>query len=258
MAFALSLASCAGPAVESSSRRDLSDVTSIRLVYEHSGWDHIREEFILVPASGGSDYLLTDRSEDSEGDHGNELRVPGDAVQKLVIAVTSPVWSREKGVRAVASSVKGNRAVAIEPGVSIPPGPCTPDQLKRLARAHLKRKGVAALIDEHYGQGNSWTDDYPHAQLQILFRNDPPLRMYSDSQKLMMLPWYRGIPMNSPPSSDQNWSLALSQALQGVLPEDSSFHERLGGSKQLIFLKLELELRAGKECDEMRSIGTRP
>lgn len=254
--LALVLVGCADPVVDSGPRQDLSEVESIRIDYEHSGWGFEREGFILMPSNDGSDYLLMESVEGSKDPRDTGLRVSRHAVENLVAAASDPAWPREKGVRAVASRIKRDGVIAIEPHASVPPGPCTPAQLKRLARAYVRRHGVAALVDGHYGDGNSWTDDYPRAQVQILFRDGLPLRVYSNSQKLMMLPWYRGTPVNSPPTSGQNWSLALSRALREVLPRDSSFHERLGGNQQLGFLMLELEYRAREECGAMVRAGS--
>ena len=117
--------------------------------------------------------------------------MPRQAVEELLAAASAPAWSRERGVRAVAASMKHDGAFTLQPVARTEPDACTPQQVKRVARAYVRRKGILSLTDDHYGQGRSWTDDYPYVRLHILFRNGPPLRMYSDSQKAMICP---GIP----------------------------------------------------------------
>lgn len=252
--LALAVSSCADRTPNSNPRPDLSDITSIRLDYQYSGWSHEREQFILMPVADSPDFRLTVTDGGIGSDPLAVERVPADAVARLVGAASDGPWSRQKGVRAVAATIRRRSISAIAPGASIPPSPCTPVQLEQRARDYVRREGVARLIDKHYGQGNSWTDDYPHAQLQILYRSRVPLRMYSDSQKHLMLPWYRGISVNSPAPADQDWSLALSQALQGVLPKDSGFYQRLGGDK-LRHLKHEIEHEVRQECEAERNRG---
>ncbi|RYZ70361.1 MAG: hypothetical protein EOP91_13595 [Lysobacteraceae bacterium] len=252
--LALAVSSCADRTLDSSPRPDLSDITSIRLDYQYSGWSHEREQFILIPVANSPDFRLTVTDGGIGSDPLAVERVPADAVARLVGAASDGPWSRQKGVRAVAATIRRRSISAIAPGTRIPPSPCTTDELKQRARDYVRREGVARLIDKHYGQGNSWTDDYPHAQLQILYRSRAPLRMHSDSQKYLMLPWCRGISVNSPAPADQDWSLALIQAMQGVLPKDSSFYQRLAGDKAW-HLKHGIEHDVRQECEAEKHRG---
>ena len=252
--LALAVSSCADRALDSSPGPDLADITSIRIDYQYLGWSHKRERFILTPLADSPDFRLTVTDGDIGGAPLDVERVSADAVARLVGAASGGAWSRQEGVRAVAATIRRRSISAIEPGESIPPSPCTAAQLKQRARAYVRREGVARLLDKHYGQGNSWTDDYPHAQLQILYRSRVPLRMYTDSQKHLMLPWYRGIPVDSPAPAEQDWSLTLNQALQGVLPKGSGFYQRLAGDK-LWHLKHEIEHEVRQECDAERQRG---
>lgn len=252
-ALALALAGCTSGVVDKHESREVSEIRTIRIDYQHLGWGHEQEGFSLVPAASSPDFVLLARYEGSEEEHDIGQRVPRRAVEELLAAASASAWPRATGVRAVASAFKRAQISNIEPATSFPPRACTSQELKRLARVYVKRKGIPTLIDEHYGRGISWTDDYPHAQLQILFRNGRPLRMYTDSQKAMMLPWYRGVSANSPPESDQNWSLALSQALRTVLPRDSSMYERLGAGRLLGQLKSNVQHHVDNECDAMRN-----
>jgi hypothetical protein len=88
--------------------------------------------------------------------------------------------------------------------------------------------------------------------LEIQLRNGPPLRMHSDSQRAMMLPWYPGAPTDAQLESDQNWSLPLSRALQGVLPSSSSAYERLGIEREWR-LRSGIDMFARQECAGMKA-----
>lgn len=252
--LALASTGCCDALPEQRRSPEASEIQNIRVDYQHSGWVHLEEQFTLVPVGNGTDFVLRARYIDGEKKQQDiEQPVSLPAVQVLLAAASAPAWSREAGVRAVAATVKRAQISKIRPSISIPPRLCTPQELQQLARAYVKRKGMAALIDEHYGRGISWTDDYPQVLLQIQFRSGPPLRMYSNSQKAMMLPWYRGIPVTSPLESDQNWALSLSRALRAVMPPQSSLYERLGGDRLPDHLNRQVEYRAGKECDAVRS-----
>lgn len=254
VASMLASAGCSREAVERRVSVDASEIQDIRVDYEHSGWGTIEEHYMLAPASDGTGFILRashfngrKKQEDVEQD------VPAPQVEKLVAMVSAPAWPREAGVHAVATTVERARVSELQPSLRIPPLPCTAQELQRLARLYVKREGMASLVDEHYGQGMSWTDDYPFVLLQIRFRDGSALRMYSNSQKAMMLPWYRGDPVESPPESDQDWSLPLSQALRAVLPSGSGLYDRLGGDDLPHHLNSQASYQAGKECDAMRS-----
>lgn len=250
--MALVLAACTERATAPATARDVANVQAVRIDYQYMGWDFARETFYLIPAASGSNFILLVRLEDDDNARDTGQRVSRRAMQELLAAASAPAWSRERGVRTVASVLKRDGVTSVHPFADTVPGACTPHQIKRVARAYVTRKGIVSLIDDHYGQGRSWTDDYPYARLHIRFRNGPPLRMYSNSQKAMMLPWYSGIPVDSPPESDQSWSLALSRALQEVLPRDSAAYKRLGYEHQGHF-KSEIGLVAAQECEGMKA-----
>lgn len=109
------------------------------------------------------------------------------------------------------------------------------------------------MVDEHYGRGQIWTDDYPYVRVDIRFRQGAPLRFYSDSQKAMMLPWYPGIAVTSPPESKQSWSFAPSRALQANLVDQSRLHERLGSSRLPEHLSRKAAHEVDRQCDALRS-----
>lgn len=253
VAMAFVLAGCSERAIAPAVSPNVANVQAVSVDYQYMGWSFTQESFTLVPASNGSDFILLRRLKKSVEPHDTGQRVPRQAVEELLAAASAPAWSRERGVRAVAAALKHDKVLAIQPFAESSPNACTRQQLRRVARAYVRRKGIVSLTDDHYRQGRSWTDDYPSIRLEIQFRNGLPLRMYSDSQKAMMLPWYPGAPTDSPPESEQNWSLALSRALQGVLPSDSSVYERLGIDHQWHF-RAELEMLAEEECKAMRTL----
>ncbi len=252
VAMTLVLTACTERAAAPPASQDVANVQAVRIDYQYMGWSFARESFSLVPATNGSEFILFTRFEGDNKAHDTGQRVPRRAIEELLAAASAPAWSRERGVRAVASALKRDGAFTVQPFASTEPEACTPQQIKRVARAYVRRKGIVSLTDDHYGQGRSWTDDYPYARLHIQFRNGPPLRMYSDSQKAMMLPWYPGIPVDSPPESDQNWSLALSRALQEVLPGDSALYKRLGNNRPWFF-RSDIGRLAEQECEGMKA-----
>jgi hypothetical protein len=250
--MSLVLTACADRAAAPAAVPDVANVQSVQVDYQYMGWSFAQESFTLVPAGNGSDFILLARFRKGVEAHDTGQRVPRRAVEELLAAASAPAWSRERGVRAVAAVLQHDKVLAIQPVAYPSPDACTPQQIKRVARAYVRRKGIVPLTDDHYGQGRSWTDDYPFIRLHIQFHNGPPLRMHSDSQKAMMLPWYPGAPTDpSPPESHQNWSLALSRALRGVVPSNSSAYERLGIEREWQF-KAELGMIAEQECKVIR------
>jgi len=255
--LALASASCSenpsSPAGSEAISR-IESIESIEVHFVHSGWGRIEEEFTVVPGSSAKSFVLRAKYFDAQDRlQSTEQNLQVSAVQNLLAAAEAPAWPRLAGVSAVAATVKPSKIVA-KPSIRSPPSPCTHGELSQLARRYLKRKGMAALVDEHYGQGLSWTDDYPHVRLHIQLRDGPPLRLYSNSQKAMMLPWYPGVAAASPLESDQNWSLPLSRALQGILPKQSRLYERLGGDRLPERLSSKVDREADKECDSFGAV----
>lgn len=251
VAMSLVLTVCVDRAAAPTAFPDVANVQAVQVDYQYMGWSFAQESFTLVPAGNGSDFILLARFKRGVEAHDTGQRVPRRAVDELLAAASAPAWSRERGVRAVAAALKHDGVTTIQPFAETSPDACTPQQLRRVARAYVRRKGIVSLTNDHYGSGNYWTDDYPSIRLEIKLRNSPPLRMHSSSQRAMMLPWYSGAPTDSQSESDQNWSLALSRALQGVLPSDSSAYERLGIEHEW-HLRVDLEMAAKQECNAMR------
>lgn len=254
VALMLASTGCSRGPVERRASVDASDIQDIRIDYQHRGWGSIEEQFSLAPAADGASFVLRASYFDGRKWHEDvEQSVPVPEVTKLAVMVSMPALPREAGVRVVAATVARARIFEPRPSLRIPPLPCTQQELQRLERLIVRRQGVASLVDQHYGEGMSWTDDYPYVVLQIRFRDGSTLRRYSNSQKAMMLPWYRGDPITSPPASDQDWSLPLSQALREVLPPRSGLYERLGGNDLPFHLNRQVSYQAGRECEAMRS-----
>ncbi len=229
-----------------------SEVRAIQVDYEYLGWGHEEQRFTLTPSANDLDYDVWVLGEGAARPHDTGHKVTWEAVDTLLVAASAPAWTREQGVRAVALPLRRAAVSDIEAISYMPPLACTTQELKRLARLRVNQQGLPALVDEHYGTGLSWTDDYPRVTVQILFRKKPPLRFYSDSQKTMMLPWSRGDRVDSEVKSDENWSVALSQALREVLPKDSSMHERLGSDRLLWHLRTYLQHHIVEDCNAIR------
>jgi len=233
---------------------DLSGLEEIRVDYHYAGWELFEEHFTIRPADRPGAFVLRGRYETEKGDAVEvEMPVSPERVADFVRQATSPTWARERGVRALAQRVDQRSLRSFEPVVRSPASRCTDQELQQLAKRHFGRSGLVALIDEHYGHGISWTDDYPHALVQMRWRGKPVFVMSSQSQKALMLPWDPGMPVHSPPEMDQNWSLPLSASLQALLPPQSRTYERLGGIPDMeLRLNWNAMYKAERRCDALR------
>lgn len=235
-------------------RVDTSNIRDIQINYRWMGWGSLEEDFTLTPATDGNGFVLHVRYVDSR-DRTQDVRqpVPQPAVGALLEAASAPVWTRQAGVRAVANALTPAQIGRFEPPNLMPPSPCTAGELRQLARLYVKRKGRMALVDEYYGQGNSWTDDYPHVLLQIRLRQGPTIVLHSNSQEAAMLPWYRGMPSNQSSETGQDWSIPLSEALRTIAPSESALHKRLGNDGLSTKLKDYTKYAVLRECESTRN-----
>ena len=233
---------------------DISGLEEIRVDYHYMGWLFFEEQFTIRPADKPGAFVLRGRYETESGDTVEvETPVSPESVADFVRQATSPTWGRERGVRALAQRVNQRSLRSFEPVLRSPASRCTDQELQQLAKRHFGRSGLVALIDEHYGHGISWTDDYPHALVQMRWRGKPVFVMSSQSQKALMLPWDPGMPVHSPPEMDQNWSLPLSASLQALLPPQSRTYERLGGIPDMeLRLNWNAMHKAERRCDGLR------
>ena len=233
---------------------DVSGLEEIRVDYHYMGWLFFDEQFTIRPADRPGIFVLRGRYETENGDTVEvETQVSSESVADFVRQSTLPTWGRERGVRALAQRVSQRSLRSFEPVLRSPASRCTDQELQQLAKPYFGRSGLVGLIDEHYGHGISWTDDYPHALVQMRWRGKPAFVMTSQSQKALMLPWDLGVPVDSPPETEQNWSLPLSASLQALLPPQSRTYERLGGLPDMeLRLNWNAMHKAERRCDGLR------
>ena len=232
---------------------DLAGLEDIRINYQYMGWSSVEEHFTITPATSQEGFILRAQYETKSGTS-MEVETPlsSDAVQAFLQELDAPGWPRVRGVRALAQKIDRAGLRKAEPPNTIPPSRCTRSELKRLAAIHIKQEGVAGLVDDRYGRGIGWTDDYPFALVQVRWRDRPDFVMSSRSQKAMMLPWDIGAPSDSPPESGENWSLPISTSLRSLLPPASRLHERLDGMLRLQdMLESGVMTAADRRCDAM-------
>ncbi|SOD56012.1 hypothetical protein [Pseudoxanthomonas wuyuanensis] len=233
---------------------DLATIKEIRIDYRHMGWGSVEEQFIIVPAARGEGFVL-------HGLYVDEARrkvevediVLPQALQAFLEEIAAPGWTRPKGIQVLAQRVDRAKLRRFEPVISTSQARCTYGELQQLARLHLGRTHVVDMVDDYYGHGISWTDDYPLSTVQIQRQNEPMFTMSSQSQKAMMLPWNIGMPTNSASARGENWSLPLSRSLQELLPPSSRLYERLDG---IAWMQRQLEIyvehEASEQCNAMR------
>ncbi|WP_296281000.1 hypothetical protein [Pseudoxanthomonas sp.] len=231
---------------------DLSGLEEIRIDFERTGWGSVEEHFTITPTAGGI-FVLRGRYETRQGS-GVDVEMPlaSNKVADFVREASSPGWTRQRGVQVLAQGVDQRAWRKFDAVIRVPPAPCSDEELQHLARRHFGRTGLLALVDEHYGHGISWTDDYPHALIQMRWRGRPTFMIWSNSQKARMLPWHPGMPVDSPQEADQNWSLPLSASLQALLPPQSFTYGRLGGADMEERLNRNAIYKAERQCEALR------
>lgn len=253
IALSLGLSGCCAEE-EVRAQRDLAGLRDIRIDYEHSGWGLRQEQFTLRSTPGGDGFTL-------RGSHGTESGesveverpVSREALQAFLRELQSPAWPRDKGIQAVSRRIDRR---ALRPSTlfsSSPAGNCTDSEIHQLAAQYVKQERVVGVVDDLYGQGIMWTDDYPFAVVQVRWEGQPDFIMSSRSQKAMMLPWDIGVPVDAPDRSGENWSLPLTASLRALLPPASHLHERLDGMARLQkHLAMNIWLEADSQCDALR------
>lgn len=245
---ALVMAGCR-PAATGQDKLQGAAVEGIDIHYQYSGWGSYEEHFSITPNSKGSGFLMEGRYVDSDGrKRTTQGSLSTDVVGELLQAATEPPWRRDKGIRALAAGISSGDLTKLEPEIRMPSPACTLQERNRRVGQQIKRLGLPALVDKHYGHGLSWTDDYPYVMLTLKLEGQPPLLIHSSSQKAMMLPWRHGEPMEPALQDDENWSLPLSWALRDILPKDSSFHGRLGNESLPVWLMRNMDHQISREC----------
>lgn len=255
LALASGLATSCAKNQDAHAQADLTVIKEISIDYQRTGWGSLEEHFSIVPAAQGKGFVLRGRY---VVDRGTQLEIEDEVspetLQAFLGEVESPVWRRSKGLQALALKIDGTALHRFQPITGEPPLPCSQDELQQLTKLHLRRTEVVDLIDGYYGQGISWTDDYPFVLVQVHRHNAPAFVMSSNSQKALMLPWDIGVPTQSPPASGENWSLPLSRSLQALLPPGSSLYKRLDGvSWMQRQIKSRVEYEVSRQCEARRA-----
>lgn len=255
MALILGLASCHVGSPNARAPVDLTAIKAIHIDYQHTGWGSLEEKFVIVPAGMGGAFVLRGHYSAQRGTQFEiEDDVSSQLVQTFLDEAEAPAWSRSEGIYALTQRVDRGALRRAEPDDTIPPSRCTRSELQQLAKLHVRRRRVIGLVDDYYGQGISWTDDYPFAVVQIRRQDGSIVVMSSRSQKAMMLPWDSGLPTDWPRPSGENWSLPLSRSLQALLPPSSRMYERLDGTAQMQKqIESQAKYEASRLCKEMHS-----
>lgn len=212
------------------------DVLPVRILisYQHMGWDMIEENFVLERLAGRQDYTLQGSYEDRNSGRKSVHRdVDAAAVAALVDAVREPVWDRGRGVRGVAAHYRRGQLIPSGDWESFPSNGCSKAMQRLVGAQYVKNKGVQTLVDDLYGDGISWTDDYPFAFIQLVWADGRRQVLHSESQKALMLPWRLGEPNNRRDSAPENWSIPISEHLRALLPANSFLHARLDGREAM-------------------------
>ncbi len=247
--------SVAAPAVAATAGSDLP----VRIVvsYQHMGWDLIEESFAFDRAAGPGDYRLRGSYRNRDGNRQNPARNVAVADMKaLVDAVRGPVWSRSRGVRDVAARFRRGQLIPDDVRYPDSTGRCSAQTQLVLGGQYVKNKGAGALVDEYFGEGMRWTDDYPFAAIQLIWSDGRQQMLHSDSQRAMLLPWRIGKPSSTRDTRDtgpQNWSVDVSEHLRAVIPSDSYLHERLDGLERMARgIRDDVGFAVRELCDERR------
>jgi len=249
------LAACSGDAGKATGHLDASGVKSIQIDFHYAGWHFYDENFVLSPATDGNGFVLSaDYLHHGKGRAEVRQRVSTEAVQKLLDAASAPALTREQGVRMVASSASAREMSKLGQVISFASFSCTQQERQLMARRYVMRNGRPAVVDDYYGSGNSWTDDYPAAEVQIHLHDGSSISLYSQSQKAMMLPWHRGMPYDRAEEADQNWAAPLSQAIRTILPPQSAMHRRLSKDEFLYHLSMSIDYAVIRECEKLRGV----
>jgi len=243
---------CKAPANHADANVDVSGIERIQIEYRHMGWDNIEEHYTLVPR--GEVFVL--RSSYESRNHvqrRDSSTVPTTKVRDLVGAVESPAWTRSRGIHQLASTLKPKQFLPTGEETFFPSPKCSRSEQRILAGQSMKQRGVAATLDAFYGDGLSWTDDYPLATVQIVRRDGTRTTLHSNSQKALLLPWTLGAPQSSTSLTAKNWSIPISEALRAILPEDSYLQDRLDGIAFMVDrIRSNTATDTVRQCDALR------
>lgn len=243
---------CKTPADHADANIDLNGIERIQIEYRHMGWDNIEEHYTLVPRGEG--FVLRFSYESRNHVQRNDSRtVPIAMVRGLIAAVQAPEWTRSRGIHQLASTLRQKQFLPTGEETFFPSPKCSKSEQRILAGQSMKQRGVAATLDAFYGDGLSWTDDYPLATVQIVRRDGTRTTFHSNSQKALLLPWTPGAPQSSTSVTAENWSIPISETLRAILPEDSYLQDRLDGIAFMVDrIRSNTVTDTIRQCDALR------
>lgn len=241
----------------------LEDIERIQIDYRYMGWSFFEEHYTLLPHERNEGFALHSHYESRNQIHRDTVQnIPVSSVHDFIAAAQAPRWSRRQGIHQLASHIDRKQLSmdyesedgfrAIFPSTSA----CSKTELRVLASLHMKRHGVAGLLDSFYDNGITWTDDYPHVSVQIFHRDGTQLTFHSNSQKALLLPWIseKENPFDTPPLDAENWSIPVSTTLRAIVPADSQLHRRLDGMDFMTsHLRSQIAWEAEHQCAALRS-----
>lgn len=230
------------------------EVLPVRVLisYQHMGWGTIEESFVLERLAGRRGYAMQGRYQDRHGGRRSLRRdVDVATVQGLVDAIREPAWDRGRGVRGVAAHYRRGQLIPRGGREGAPSNGCSEATQRLLAAQYVKSKGVSALVDDLYGDGISWTDDYPFAVIQLIWADGRRQVLHSESQKALMLPWRLGEADYRRDSAPENWSIPVSVHLRALLPVNSFLYARLDGMEAMARkIGYRVQHAVGLQCSE--------
>ena len=183
----------------------------------------------------------------------NSRTMPITKVRDLVAAVEAPAWTRSRGIHQLASTLKPKQLLPTGEEAFFMSPECSRSEQRILAGQRMKRRGITGTLDSFYGDGLSWTDDYPFAMVQIIHRDGTRTTFHSNSQKALLLPWISGVPQASATATMENWSIPISEALRAILPTDSHMQKRLDGIGFMVeHIRFHAVTDAVRQCNALR------
>lgn len=248
----LGIAGCCSKAGSPSVDHGWDDLEGVWVEYDYAGQNFYNETFTVERKGAEAGFVMHADILAKISEHAYQRQelthtVPNKHVKLLLDALVAPAWTREQGTQAMRaklapSSVQLDRALMSS-------WRCDARGEQASDAVFSSKKARQSLIDGHYENFYSWTDDYPLITIQLRWEGKPGMAVISRSQKAMMLPWETARLTGPTDQLNQNWSLELSQAIAGLLPPDSRAYERLTNLQtHLRYLHFDAEFEAARAC----------
>src|ERR1043166_4294987 len=137
-------------------------------------------------------------------------RVPQAAVDRFVAALGAAPVDRKAAIRALATPEwLRARATESHQGLFVPQ--CSPEAKQLLARHLVDPREAVDALDRYFDA--RWTDDSPRVSVTVTFHDGSVVRLESDNQPALMLPWKVG--------DTETWNPEIPRAIAGLLPDDA-------------------------------------